>query len=460
MSQTYQSRIFSFISSRTNQLKDTCAKGWRHLKVKVVWTGQILLHPLQILAQATKILQPQLPPSAQPTPDLNIEEALSLVETAGYPIEIAIPTPPLVANPPYQSPQPPKTNFISTAARVFKGRQSLTLQQGNDDRLVVNDRLFDLSTLNTNNDRQIDYTPLKPIIRGLSSLLSDRQIVLVTTENELINTLTIPQQQQIRRRIGMDLATTWERWQTSTINPQQPTQILPDRSQLYLSSESNPPSESLLDRFNNWLYNFSRQPEPENSVIQPKPSSSENNIPQLLPSIYPETFPISITTPLQNRSFFLEDRWLDLPQLPPIMDTNLDPPPKSTNMLTKFQPNWLKQWVSYYQDYLYIPDTNHEIIQVGEFKLTPIEPEYDTMKADPKIRQLRSGAVSSKLAVKPNRDLEYHPDWIDTTVEDIGYDRPILSQILTWLDRVVASIENWIIKIWNAIIDRRGSIDR
>ena len=94
MSDPYQSRIFTFIGNQANQLKNTCAQGFRHLKVAVVWGGQILLYPFQLLAQTT-IFQPQIasPPSRstlpQPTPDINIEQALDLIAATGYQIELA-----------------------------------------------------------------------------------------------------------------------------------------------------------------------------------------------------------------------------------------------------------------------------------------------------------------------------------------------------------------------------------
>ncbi len=446
MSQTYQSRVFSFISSRTSQLKDTCVKGWRHLKVRVVWSGQILLHPLQILAQATKILKPQLSSSSQkpqlpqPTPDIDIEDALALVKAAGYTNEIDI-TPPPAPTASTLTYQPPRTNFISRALNSIGKSTEIQVHYSSDDRSDL--AQFD-STLD---ERQINYTSAKPTIRGLSSRLSDRQIVLVTTENQLIDTLTISQQQEIRRRIGIDLGTTWERWQISTFKSPQTTQTLRDKSQLLLTSENNPPAESLLDRFNNWLYNFSHQPSAEIPPIQPQPTPTKT----IAPSTYPATL-IANIIPIENRAFFPAHQYLDLPQLPPIFEPDLDISPKSPNILIKLQPDWLKQWWGYYRDYMYIPKHSREIVRsVEEFKLTPIEPKYDTIKADAKISQSRHRGVSAKLSPKSNRDLEYYPDWIDTTAEDVGYARSPWSKILIWLDRIIAKIENWLIGIWKLL---------
>jgi hypothetical protein len=110
---------------------------------------------------------------------------------------------------------------------------------------------------------------------------------------------------------------------------------------------------------------------------------------------------------------------------------------------------------------MYVSNNSREIVRsVEEFKLIPIEPKYDIMKLDPKIRQPRSSDVSTKISPKSNRDLDYYPDWIDATAEDVGYVRSPLSKILMWVDRIIVKIENWLIGIWNSIFDRGESSDR
>ncbi len=524
---TYQSRVFSFISRRANQLKDTCAKSWRQLKVNVVWSGQILLHPLQILARATKILNPQLPPARQqpalpqPAPDLNIEEALYLIETAGYSIKIAIPDKgkrvergdtSLALEPgdvgaskfsllglfaptqrlgaieatkesssltyqqrqsndsapisqfdrsesslTYQQPEPTNSNIISTALTyVVKSAEIFKLKRADEDRsLFYDERRSDLSTLDrTSTDRGIannapqstEINAPKPIVCGLSSRLSDRQIVLVTSENELLDILTIPQQQEIRRRIGIDLATIWTEWHSVKLTDR-PTAIIPPKDrQLILNSEVNPPSLNLADRLNNWFHNLTNRSQPQPRSIELKSSPSLTPPQQLSPS--PNLDP-SIT---RSRRF---ERYLDLPQLPPITESDRDSTPgskispsASSNFLTKLQPHWFKQWVSYYQDYIYISDNNGEIVpEIEEFKLIPIESKYDIIELDPKSGLTRT----TKNAAKQNRQLEYYPDWIETTAEEVGYSRSPLTRLLLWLDRIAVKIENWLIGIWNLL---------
>jgi hypothetical protein len=493
MSDLYQSRVFTFIGNQANQLKNTCAQGLRHLKVAVVWGSQILLYPFQLLAQTT-IFQPQIasPPSRstlpQPTPDLNIEQALDLIAATGHQIEPAHKTPLAI-----------------------------------DDWSYIDENLWNTSHGNTAiKSQEISYTPRKsdrvtrskPIIRGLSSLLVDRQLVLVTIDNELLDILTISQQQEIRRRIGIDLATTWQQWHSYNLSGDDSDRKLLGKKQLLLNSENNlerqTPPKNLFDRFTDWLQQ-NTQPQPQPASIQADLAhqftdrgqlllTGENNLEACASSCddrqispHPNLFDrlnnwlqqntqspstatsISLASVDANGSKSIDRRspsqdrftppppslenFLELPQLPPIHEPQ--PIPIQNNLVreivTKLQSNWFKKLWNYYRDYLHIPSSNsNEIIhQPSEFELIPIEPKADriTSTKSPK-QQPPSGQNSVKLSAKFYRDLEHNPDWIEAESELIGYNRSLLARCLAWLDRIVLSIENWLITIWNKITNR------
>ena len=514
MSDTYQSRVFTFISSRTNQLKNNCSQGLRHLRVAVVWGGQILLYPFHLLTQH-KIFQPQLstPPAqtllTEPTPDINIEQALELVELVKYPIEIA-----------------------EVGAVTF------------DDWSFIDHSLPNLSNgeiVTTS----AEVTAIKPTIQGLSSLLVDRQLVLVTTENQLLNVLTIPQQQEIRRRIGLDLATSWYRWyQNSLLDRHTPkalpnsnntipvdrqispeslfdrlrnwfeqshhqspieTNLLPVAHQQLLLNSSTTipvdrqiPSENLFDRLRNWFEQSHHQAPIETDIDK---SISPSIAPQQLLLNSSTTIPVDRQIPSESlfdrlrnwfdrshhQSLIIEpniieskidrtipteparqlapspytfnfqpprfDRYLDLPQLPPITEHSQSPAIESggklplTNIVPKIQPNWLKNWWSYYREYITIPDQSENSIvhQPDEFKLTPIEPIPNQIK--PKQQSRIPQSTETKITTKSARNIEYHPDWIETEAKTVGYSKSIIARILAWIDRLIFSIENWILSI-------------
>jgi hypothetical protein len=459
----HQSRVFTFIGNRTNQLKNTCAKGLRQLKVVIVWSSQILLYPLQLLAQ-TKIFPPQIPspPPApllpEPAPDINIEQALDLVEGAGHPIQIV-------------------------------DRAAITV----DDWSYIDDRLWNTSYGNTAvKSQEIAYSPratrqvtaAKPTIQGLSSLLSDRQLVLVTTENELLDILTLEQQQEIRRRIGIDLATTWYQWQTNSTQqfdanndlslPEARTKEFNGDRQLLLASQTVDEDlelrpENFFDRLRQW---FGRSNDTSQSLDL---SLYPDLISEIEPPAPQQLAPASYTFTPQPPKF---DRYLDLPQLPPISEPELPRivEPESrfnpTDLLTKFQPNWLKQWWNYYQEYIYIPtEADSAIVHqpAEDFQLIAIETTPSKIKANQsdrsdRIEQMRvdrsnqqhriESSHSIARATKSAQHLEYQQDWIEAESEQIGYSQSILARLLAWLDRLMLRLENWIISLFTAITDR------
>ncbi len=463
MSKPYQSRVFTFVTKRANQLKDSCAKGLRHLKVAVVWSGQILLSPLHWLAQATKIFQPQLPPprpqpilTSQPVSDINIEQALELVEVAGYPILLA-----------------PATN------RWQAVRADLELTQTSVptvDRAVAEPMLRYRATANTAVETQPHddrVTAPKPTIRGLGSLLVDRQLVLVTTENEILDILSIAQQQEIRRRIGLDIALAWHQWQTIKLSGDLNIKQLSGNDRLLFPTDNNLlggaapqqnrqlPPQNLFERLTDWFNQ--KQPQPQDSPLV----HSEDR--RAIAQTYPQRLPPA------KYSFTPQppalDRYLDLPQLPPIKSEDRvnerDNP--ISEFVTKFQPSWFKRLWSYYRDYVYIPaPTARSIVYQPpqEFELIPIDSHPNKIVADRRTRVGtpldRSTTIhrlqdSTKLTKQARQNLEYQPDWIEAISEKIGYSQTPFARFLAWLDRLVLAIENWLIELWNKIVNSRSA---
>ena len=182
-------------------------------------------------------------------------------------------------------------------------------------------------------------------------------------------------------------------------------------------------------------------------VRQLIPETSVKSIsqPQLLPSV----FPFSPQSPKFQR-------YLDLPQLPPIIEPNLSTQSTSivATIITKLQPDWLRRWWNYYREYISIPDDDETSIvhQPGEFKLTPIPPtpSHTLPKQQPQLEQ----TTSIYFNKKSNQNLEYHPDWIDAEAEEMGYSQSLIARLFAWLDRQIFRLENWIIEIVSRIFDR------
>ncbi len=474
----YQSRVFTFLNKQANDLKNSCTKGLRHIKVAVVWSGQILFYPIHLIAQTVKSLQPQLPPPPQqkslPTPpasDINIERVLDSLVSAGYPIEIA-----------------------SAAALTREARQSSDLYKWHPESyraalVAAEEEEEDWELAAATPSRFSRVTRTKPIVRGLSSLLIDRQLVLVTTENELLDILTISQQQEIRRRIGIDLAINWQQWQTNKLPHNKDRQELAaDRKRSSIvgvasryenrtpitplelaAAEPLDRSSNLIDRFRNWwqeinpnLSDIDLENSPESidpTVGGASQNENRKSPAQLAPAAY------SFTPQPPNIS-----RFIDLPQLPPIFETTPSTSPENPIVATivKLQPDWLKQWLNYYRDYLYIPapDEDLQIVHRStKFELIPLvqPPETIINPATPEKIKFRDIAdrqqsieqSSGKMSKQSFQNLEYQPDWIETDAETIGFDRSLVARLLAWLDKLMLQFENWLIKIWNLITNKQ-----
>jgi hypothetical protein len=465
MSGTYQSRVFTFISKRTNRLKDTCAQGFRHIKVAVVWSSQILLYPIQLLAQKTKIFQPQLasPPQRrslpQPVSDINIEQALELVVGAGYPIVIA-----------------ERGSLTVTDARarnlpqsVSTGKRSMLVHE--DSRTIENydpdTEDWEVSSYSPRRSRQV--MAKKPMIRGLSSLLIDRQLVLVTAGNEILDILTISQQQEIRRRIGIDLATAWYQWHTGKLPDSDTAQQLSANRQLPLAivdRDRELQSTSLLNRWNNWLKSFNTKSPVTNSATAPEssfqPLTWENGTE--IAKIEQRDTPQSLTNHYQFTPQPPQiNRWLDLPQLPAIVE--IQPIPSQTDPIqstmlqisgyanANLQPDWLKKLWNYYRDYIYIPAENDDLIvdRPEAFQLIPMERESAQIELN---RTLENQYLIDRTSPKTSDRI--HQDWIEADSEIIGYSKSPIAKILAWLDRIILQIENWLIEIWHTVTNRRS----
>ncbi|MCY7368288.1 MAG: hypothetical protein LH474_09060 [Chamaesiphon sp.] len=475
MSGNYQSRVFTFISKRTNRLKDTCAQGFRQIKVAVVWSGQALLYPFHLLAQTTKIFQPQIAPPAQkpvlaPVSDINIEQALELIVDAGYPIVIA------------------ECGSLTVAdAREYHRQQQVSTGGGS---IIASEDSSSLGYYDPDTDdwEVASYSPRRSqqviaknsVIQGLSSRLVDRQLVLITTENEILDILTSSQQQEIRRRIGLDLAIDWYQWNTGEILDRH----LPDQlslnhqtttKQRSIASSEARSTPNLFDQLQDWLKNITAKS--ESSII----SSSDLATAQIESKLPPQIAPASYLFRPQPPQI---ERFLDLPQLPPINE------PESLVIVTnpiwqtliELQPKWLKQWWSYYRDYLSISPTGFNefqssqiIHQPEEFQLTRIEQHRenrsekvtsnnrfaisDTIQTSEITHSHRQSTQNyAKLDRKIFQNVEFNPDWIETEAEQIGYSKSLITIALEWIDRLILQIENWLIKIWNLITNNQSKI--
>lgn len=206
----FQSHLFNFVSRHAQKLADTTGTMLRHLKVATIWGTQILLYPVYALFQSTRLVGRQLGQTARQSfrrlkagqifsqperssmslaVDTPIQRVLTAVQTSWLPSENEI-----------LEQEPVQATFIERVALVAsRVAQRLIILKPQPARPRLPESLaLSLSSL--------------PSIQGIASLIPTGKLVLVATDNQIVDILTSEQQAQLRQRIIWELASYWRAW--------------------------------------------------------------------------------------------------------------------------------------------------------------------------------------------------------------------------------------------------------
>ncbi|MBD2098143.1 hypothetical protein H6F90_24020 [Trichocoleus sp. FACHB-591] len=193
----YQSRLFNFFSRQSRELVDQCDRAFRHAKVATVWGAQILLYPIYAMFQATRLVGKQIQTSVETErPSLDAAQAvasdasseppsanqvvcnvLQVVETFALP-EVVVP--PIAAN---------GSLAVSRGQAVVRSSQSSAA-----------------ATLGATKTSVALGQQSAIAIQGVATALETRTLVLVTCQNQILNILTLEQQQQLYQRIVWEVS--------------------------------------------------------------------------------------------------------------------------------------------------------------------------------------------------------------------------------------------------------------
>lgn len=185
----YQSRFLSFLSEQSLKLRDKTSQTWRRMQIATAWGAQIVLYPIYLAFQTTRLVSRQLqqtvsrvlpqlqaafPSLQQPESAIAISQPLLTVDTpickTLQAIEALLPSlPPLPSLSPSSSPSP--------------------------------------------------LSPISLTVQSIASLLSTRDLVLVTPENQVLDILTSDQQLQLQRRMIWEMATYWRQHRSLNGSP-------------------------------------------------------------------------------------------------------------------------------------------------------------------------------------------------------------------------------------------------
>ncbi|MBH8563171.1 hypothetical protein I8748_13420 [Nostoc sp. CENA67] len=239
----YQSRLFNFVHQQSRRLTQQWEHTLRHLQVATQRGVEVLFYSVYQLFQSvessgkrlyTKQSQPKLKlqasdrdfqPETPPNADIPIQRVLESVQNLAS--EVAIVTPPttqelgetkdVISS---QSPVPLKSWWQKLFHRPTT---NASLSQS----LTIKDNSADSLTLSKQED---SLKPHLPVVQGIASNLASRNLVLVCTNNEILDILTPQQQTKLQDRIISEVAEYWHSWQL--VEAQKETNLLPEINQL------------------------------------------------------------------------------------------------------------------------------------------------------------------------------------------------------------------------------------
>ncbi len=222
----YKSQLLNFISKQSRQVADNCDRTWRQVQSATLNATQILLYPAYLLVQSSRMLARQLRESSQKVDLPELQEfvegenlkfsqnsSLNLwnegIGTESAIVEIVH----LAEN--LLLPSQTKTN--SDNVSFFINGRNATPDIG-----LQRETQFSEKTTNTSQKLLLEHQPktqlaeisinnvatinTKPEVRGIATFLPARSLVLVGDENQILDILTVEQQELLESRITWEVA--------------------------------------------------------------------------------------------------------------------------------------------------------------------------------------------------------------------------------------------------------------
>ncbi|AFY33595.1 hypothetical protein [Calothrix sp. PCC 7507] len=225
----YQSKLFNFVHQQSRRLTQQWEHTFRHVQVATKWGVELLLYPVYMLLQsgesATKKLHTkepqsklQLEPETPPTADTPIQQVLEAIKN--------LPS----AESPTTSPRLNPLAFLGSLWRKFshhRPSQSLT---------ILKEPAGSLHPSQPENSLKLNHL----VVQGIATSLVNRHLVLVTTDNAILDILTPQQQAKLEERIITEIANYWRAWRLFEANKK--TAILPEIERLLIKLTGTNPN--------------------------------------------------------------------------------------------------------------------------------------------------------------------------------------------------------------------------
>jgi hypothetical protein len=224
-SRPYKSRLFNFVNRRSLQFRDRVGETFRHLKVAAEWGAQMLISPLYWIFQprdwtgevlGTAASDQALPPAetylSDPPVDQPLEKILTAIEPWFELPDASVLTATLNDLKPENS---PRKKEIVLSSQFFQQIQQQLESPTQPENLALPPAI----ALQNPNPRPLEnlvsqikniFAPTQDlVIRGISCVIENRQLVLTTADNEILDVLSLEQQTLLKQSIRAEMANYW-----------------------------------------------------------------------------------------------------------------------------------------------------------------------------------------------------------------------------------------------------------
>ncbi|QLE59102.1 hypothetical protein [Nostoc sp. TCL26-01] len=486
----YQSRIFNFVNQQSRRLTQKLDNTLRYLQVATKWGVEALLYPVYLFLysddSSVKKLdtkEPQGKPTLQPhdsdlstpshsTADTSIQRVLEIVQNL---------------------PSAETSVTTSKKSRIFQTWEFLKAKFFH--RSPNNSNLS--QSLTVPDTTVVPPSTLKhhlPIVRGIATDLSDRQLVLVSIENQILDILSSQQQAKLAARIKQE------------VGDDQPSQLIPEIARILTKLTGNntnqtplltPPQKiwqpnKIVTFIDNTfakleaktilpvqqrsqeivrvaqtqlhIFIYGKEQAGVRGEITVKPDGLETqnlNIAALIEAAVNYFFGVGRDKQLESSFFeqpllnshFSDDPWLEWHDLYINSDnipTKTTPPsPKINPRIASTTSTWPSSQRKLTAPKPKTPSSSPQKKQPNRH-LTQIHTTFSKIISPKQIE-----TYLSQQQVNQETQVEAKPDWIETTATSLGYEKHPLEKVLEWLDRgmlwleeILGEIFQWWQSLW------------
>lgn len=479
----YKSQILSFINRQSLRFGDRAKVSFRQLKTATVWGIQIIAYPLYLLVQTSTQLGKQLqnktvelllPPKEQHTSSVGSQPTSVILNSLQ----------PWLKHTPYQLlPLPEASTSIWEKLKFRRNKKPRKIkveikplsrpQKANWLRQVP---FLPASSFRKGGKTETSNT----LIQGIATDLITGKLVLATANNQTIDILSDQQHQQLKKRIKViiecyeELQQPWW-WRLANSRTKKRLNPIQWLSQFLVWIQTSP----FAKRLNLFQESQLEIPAGADTISQTPPSSQLNNLDRTL-ARWEKTKLSPVINQLRHWKANLgkQDNNAILSLIRSAVDYFYGVKPQKrlsgkgatdTQSSLKYNPYSLARLIEAAFEHLRRKDNQGLSYAEGEPSFQedwltkadlfgeeetnkPVSPVITDEEFSAAIAQQLSTTLASKNGkTNQGKSTSESTDYLQTEAIPIGYEKHILARILEWIDRGLAWLEKWVIKLWQKL---------